>query len=111
MLCSLESRAVTHRRIRSAGRLLAHPQAPLELSPPDGTIAARVERLHPGNVRRNAAVERAQTLRRDSRRLAPMAERSSKLAHEQAFRADVSAHDSSDPSVLEANTKGWHGIG
>ena len=66
MLCSLrESRAVTHRRIRSAGRLPANPQPPLELAPPDGAIAARVEGLHPGDVGRNPAVESAQALQKE----------------------------------------------
>ena len=57
---------MTHRRIRSAGRLPANPQPPLKLAPPDGPIAARVEGLHPGDVGRNPAVESAQALQKEA---------------------------------------------
>ena len=101
---------MTHRRIRSAGRLPANPQPPLKLAPPDGPIAARVEGLHPGDVGRNPAVESAQALQKEvGKRSEPMKDSRQAVRAEMRERRKLSAHEQSiqsrEASSLMANPR------
>ena len=100
---------MTHRRIRSAGRLPANPQPPLELAPPNGAIAARVEGLHPGDVGRNPAVESTQALRRQAKRSELMKDSRQAARAEMRERGKLSAHEQSiqsrEASSLMANPR------